>query len=317
MFNTNIYSQKTSPDLAGNAQKGFSLGQMIKKNQLGNKKREEQAKYKQAFSNYVGGDQKALGEMAKYNPEMVYKMQDMEAQKEMNTQDRELNNSLKRQQLRELQNKRNMPKLSEAQKVYDRESAKELAKFEVGGGVATVNKNKGLLQNAISKLGEEGDIAGGFSTKLPWFGDDKQQDWVNPDMAGVRDDIRSAIQGSLKATLGGQFTEKEAEQMFARAFNPRLSDDENIRRAKSVMFELDGIADNKSAASKYLKENGTLSGFQPPKQKSLPSHYDKKGSKGQIDIMGISSAYAADPVETQNRIKKMSREEKLRLLQGK
>lgn len=153
--------------------------------------------------------------------------------------------------------------LSPGEKQVDETFGKELADYHYGGGKASVEKNIQRLEGAIGKLKENPDITGGFTTKLPWTGEDAQQDWINPEMAAVRDDIRGAIQGSLKQVLGAQFTEKEAQAMFNRAFNPRLSPEENVRRANAELEAIKRMAAQKDQSAQYFAKQGTLKGFKP------------------------------------------------------
>lgn len=87
------------------------------------------------------------------------------------------------------------------------------------------------------------------------------QDAFNKQGAAVRDKIRTAIQASLKQILGGQFTQKEADAMFSRAYNPRMSDEENIKRATAELNSLRAMADAKEASGKYFEDHGTLRGY--------------------------------------------------------
>lgn len=119
-----------------------------------------------------------------------------------------------------------------------REIAKEYADFTAGGGRAVVEKNLSRLENAAKKL-EAGKVkTGQVSNVIPGLRSDVAQDVLNPEVAALRDDVRGAIQGTLRQVLGAQFTEKEGEAIFNRAFNPRLSAEENARRIRQ---EVEGL----------------------------------------------------------------------------
>lgn len=181
--------------------------------------------------------------------------------------------------------------LTPGQKKADESFAKEASDYYYSGGKAGAEKNIVRLQRSIDKLEENGEISGGLTTKIPWLGQDEQQDWINPEMASVRDDIRAAIQGSLKQILGGQFAQKEADAMFARAFNPRLSDAENIKRATSELESLKNMAADKDRAMAHFMEYGTLQNFTP--QKTLLAgggHSVPNNSNGGL----MSEAHASD-----------------------
>jgi hypothetical protein len=153
--------------------------------------------------------------------------------------------------------------LTPGQKTADEQAGKDIADYYYGGGKATVEKNIGRLQGAIDKLQSNPSLTGGISTRIPGLGSDIAQDTINPEMATVRDDIRGAIQGTLKQVLGGQFTEKEGEAIFSRAFNPRLSSAENVKRATSELESLKRMVGDKERAKDYFLAHGTLKGFEP------------------------------------------------------
>jgi len=167
--------------------------------------------------------------------------------------------------------------LAPGQKASDTAFGKEYADYSAGGGAAGVAKNIGLLKGATNKLKENKGLSGGVSGYLG----ESAQDLFNPKGAAVRDDIRSAIQSTLKQTLGGQFTEREAQAMFSRAYNPRLSDEENARRATAIMGELEQIAAQKDAAAKYFEQSGTLKGFQGAKAGGLMQQSSQPQAKPQ------------------------------------
>lgn len=159
-----------------------------------------------------------------------------------------------------------------AQKEVDKAFGKEYADYYAGGGRATIDKNLQALEGAAGKL-KSGEVStGGFVGILPDFA----ADIVAPQRAAVRDDIQSAIQGTLKQVLGAQFTEKEGDRIFSRAFNPRLSNEENAKRAQREIDALKAMARDKEAAAQYFERNGTLVGFVP----SRASLYKKESTGG-------------------------------------
>lgn len=176
--------------------------------------------------------------------------------------DKEMDNFFKMQML-----KATGAKPTEAQKAVDTTFGKEYADYTAMGGRAGVEKNLGLLEEAAGDLDAPGDISGGMSGLLPEVG----QDYVNPKLAATRDKIRSAIQSTLKQVLGGQYTEREGQAIFSRAFNPRLSDEENARRVRAELSALQSMAGDKEGASRYYEQNGTLRGFKPSIKRGGPS----------------------------------------------
>lgn len=155
------------------------------------------------------------------------------------------------------------PKMTEAEKKFEAEAGKKLAEYQFGGGKQQVEANIKKLDRAIDRLKEPGDLTGGLLQKLPFGTSDWAIDIADEDLATVRDDVRGAIQDTLRATLGPQFTEKEGERIFNMAFNPRLSDEENIKRASDVSSYLKNLAGSKDQALEFFRKNKTLAGFQP------------------------------------------------------
>lgn len=184
--------------------------------------------------------------------------------------------------------------LSPGQKAADEAYGKDMADYYYGGGQATVEKNFGKLSGAIETLKANPDLTGHLSMKTPLLGSDAAQDVLNPQMAQVRDDIRGAIQGTLRQVLGPQFTEKEGTAIFNRAFNPRLTADENARRATQEMTALQTMAADKDRAQAYFKENGTLQGFVPRKADLSGQGDQNVAGQGQ-KRGGYGNAYAAEP----------------------
>ncbi len=153
--------------------------------------------------------------------------------------------------------------LTPGQEMADKEFGKEAADYYYGGGKSGVEKNMGKLEGAIQTLNDNPDLTGGWSTRVPIIGSDAAQDSINPQMAAVRDDIRGAIQGTLKQVLGGQYTEKEGEAIFNRAFNPRLSAAENVKRAQAELQALQSMAAAKDKSMGQFLASGTLKGYRP------------------------------------------------------
>ncbi|HTL13065.1 MAG TPA: hypothetical protein VL588_11280 [Bdellovibrionota bacterium] len=183
--------------------------------------------------------------------------------------------------------------LSPGQKAADEAFGKDMADYSYGGGQATVEKNLGKLSGGIDTLKSNPDLTGHLSMKIPLLGSDAAQDVLNPQMAQVRDDIRGAIQGTLRQVLGPQFTEKEGTAIFNRAFNPRLTADENARRATQEMSALQNMAADKERAQAYFRQNGTLQGFVP--RKADLSGQGDENVAGQPKRGGYGNAYASEP----------------------
>lgn len=91
------------------------------------------------------------------------------------------------------------------------------------------------------------------------------QAFFNPEGAIVQDRIASVAQLSLKAILGGQFSEREGELLIQRAYNPLLSEAENTERLTQLINRIDKAENYKKAAAEYYEENKTIAGFKGQK----------------------------------------------------
>ena len=147
----------------------------------------------------------------------------------------------------------------------DKKFATDALDWKQSGG-PNVQKTATQLGMAIDILGKPGVI--GPSGTLVGLGNqvlpDVAMKWLNPDGTIARDAVRESVQQTLRQTLGAQFTEKEGTDLMNRAFDPALKPEENIRRAKLILAQVGGIAQQKQAMVDYFDKNGTLVGYQGP-----------------------------------------------------
>lgn len=153
------------------------------------------------------------------------------------------------------------PKIGEAQKAIDREFGKMYSKFVLGGEASAVGKNIIQLQDATdileTHLNEGKDLTGDFRSVLP----DSLQSFANPEGVKVKEMVQEVVQSNLRAVLGGQFAEREAQQLLARSFNERLLPEENIRRIKNLQKSIELAFEQKTKAIEYFRQNGTMAGY--------------------------------------------------------
>jgi hypothetical protein len=83
----------------------------------------------------------------------------------------------------------------------------------------------------------------------------------NPTGQDALDKVRGVIFQSLKATLGGQFAEKEGIRLVEAAYNPKLGAEQNIDRLGALLRRTQAAATAKDAAAQYFHAKGTLKGF--------------------------------------------------------
>jgi hypothetical protein len=157
-------------------------------------------------------------------------------------------------------------RLTEGQKAVDRKFGTDYAEFKTGGETE-VQKRLDQLTTAKTRL-ESGDggLTGPIVGNVP--------DWLNSligneQAVSTRELVEEVAQSNLREVLGGQFAMKEGEQLIRRAYNPKLSEQENASRVGRLVTQIDGALKAKQAASAYYETNGTLKGYTGPKTPTL------------------------------------------------
>lgn len=89
------------------------------------------------------------------------------------------------------------------------------------------------------------------------------RDVITPQGASLQDSAERIVQGGLRATLGGQFTQAEGDRFLARAYNPRLDEKQNAANMRTIAREIAAMQLDKKNALAYFQANGTLEGFVP------------------------------------------------------
>lgn len=124
-----------------------------------------------------------------------------------------------------------------------KKTAQEFVDYTAAGGSANLSSNLDKLREAANKLKSGKIKTGGLGGVIKSA--DGAADILDPEMSAVRDDVRNAIQTSLRQVLGAQFTEKEGAALFNRAFNPRLPAKENARRLEIEIKKLEQMKNDK------------------------------------------------------------------------
>lgn len=148
--------------------------------------------------------------------------------------------------------------LSPGQQQADKEFAKEYVEFRAAGGYADVEKQLKQLEGVLGELKSgKKNLTGPVLGSMP----DAVTTLTNPDAVSARQRVEEVVQRSLRITLGAQFTQKEGEALIARAYNPRLSEQENASRLEALVGQIREQARQKQAASDYFEKHGTIAGF--------------------------------------------------------
>ena len=143
------------------------------------------------------------------------------------------------------------------QKKVDEAFADRYLDYIMGGG-SDSTKQIAQLDDVLAKL-ESGEQLTG-----PQFGlqPDAWQSWANPEALDARERVEEVVQRNLREVLGAQFTQAEGDRLIARAYNQRLSPEQNAQRLRLLVASMRAAADAKSAMMQYWDENnGTLAGF--------------------------------------------------------
>jgi hypothetical protein len=141
-------------------------------------------------------------------------------------------------------------------KKVDEDYAKDYNDW-TSAGKSSLDKNLQSLIEARDALAEDPSLTGGLTGV---FGDRLTADRV----LKQRQKVQSAVQNSLKATLGAQFTEKEGERIMKNAYNEAASPEANMESLNALIQQLQTQGANNNAKSKYFEQNGTLTGFSAP-----------------------------------------------------
>lgn len=144
--------------------------------------------------------------------------------------------------------------------VFEQESLKQFAKKQVD--YTTLERpqlanNLSKIDFAVNILDSRNDISGPGKGLLP----QSVRAFTNPDAIKAQEAMQSAIQDTLRPTLGAQFTEKEGERIMNLAFNPSLPAEENKRRALALKSAIEQKIAGTDALYSYIRQNKTVEGF--------------------------------------------------------
>jgi len=190
-----------------------------------------------------------------------------------------------------------MGKPTKGQEAVDKEFAKEYVAYKAKGGFSDTYKQLDQLNDAIAKLRTTDTATGPIVGRVPKF----LRDAILPESASIQEAVEEVVQRNLRQVLGAQFTEKEGTRLIERAYNPRLSEAENVKRLNRLIDQIKTAAKAKEEAMAYYEEKGTLQGFKGKVFKSADEfladkEYTPSGSSG--------TAYAADPEQKQTNQQK-------------
>jgi len=193
------------------------------------------------------------------------------------------------------------PKATPFQTKFEEESGQTLAQYELTDRAVALG-NINTYDDLIGQL-ESGELqTRGFTDYLPQFAGFK--DSMQSALAPIKQDAVNRVMGvvfqSLRATLGAQFTQKEAERLVAAAYNPKLTVEQNLGRLRSARRILIATMQAKDAYLKHAKAGGRLSDYEGPKAEDvfnseLKNFENEKGEGMQTDVDIIAAKYTKSP----------------------
>lgn len=166
----------------------------------------------------------------------------------------------------------------------DKDFAKEWTKFNDLGGYTVIQSNLSKLKyarDAIQKAINERTKGGwnvGVSGKVIGTMPESTIPYIFPEAAQIQEAVAEVAQGNLRQVLGGQFAQKEGEQLIRRAYNPRLPEEMNLERLDRLINQIENAAGAKVAAGQYFENTGgTLKGYRGPSYDELFNFDDDDG----------------------------------------
>lgn len=161
----------------------------------------------------------------------------------------------------------------------DQDFAQEYSDYILKGGKATADANISKLEGVARALLKDSNATGPLINMVPnaarsYFGNKGPQ---------YQADAEAATQNALKGILGGQYTEKEGENVLRRGFDPSQSPSENSRRIMNIVEELKAKRSAKDSAVKFYQKNRSMSGYGGSvSSPSIQSPGQNSGSKTEI-----------------------------------
>lgn len=151
------------------------------------------------------------------------------------------------------------PSLTPGQEAADKAFGKEYSDFIAGGGSEAAQKNLRGMEDVQAKLksAKEPNLIERAAGYLP----DSFRAAITPEAKAREDEVKGAIQNTLRQTLGSQFTEKEGTAILNRAYDPRLSNAENLKRVQKEAEALKGALQQKMQSARQFEGTGSLVGL--------------------------------------------------------
>ncbi len=168
---------------------------------------------------------------------------------------------------------------------YKKDVAKVAANYNTQGGAAGVAKNVAKMRGVIDKLKSNDIKLGTLAKNIPYGSTEEVLSRIDPKAKAAMDDVRGAI--NLRAALADPNpTAMQVNSIMSRAFDPRLSNSENVKKLEEAIVELETAAKDREQEFKKF-------GF--AQKSAAPS----PGKDGRAWLSGQSSSYKKLPQDQQ------------------
>jgi hypothetical protein len=186
-------------------------------------------------------------------------------------------------------------------KAVDKIVGEDYGKWIMGGASAASSRVT-KLNNAIADLSTRTDVSGpveGFIVEnMP-----TAASAFYPEAQNVKDVIESVVQEDLRSILGGQFAQLEAKELIKRAYNPRLTEKQNLARVQLLLAQIKNVTNLRQNLFDYFAKNKTTDGFDfaklDPNKLLLTDEDTKKLDAG----MSVQDVLAGKPLPKQGESK--------------
>jgi len=185
--------------------------------------------------------------------------------------------------------------LSPAQKKFAEEAGKGAYSWDQGGR-QTSEENIGKFGQIIQDL-EQGQLDTRTLSEFVPFGGDWWRSALNPTGQQGLDNVRGVIFQGLRDTLGAQFTEKEGERLVNAAYNPKLSEEQNIARLKPALARMKATFQAKEALTRHIIDGGDIREYKGKTPMDVYKSFDGQAGSGSpipgdVDVDVQSNAQA-------------------------
>jgi hypothetical protein len=151
---------------------------------------------------------------------------------------------------------------NKGQEAIDTNFAKEATLYRTTGG-ATASGDIAKVTAILDRLESGEPLTGPVIGSIP----DNLRAIISPESQQAKDIIGGVVQKNLRAILGGQFAQKEGEQLVKRAYNEQLRPEQNAARLRVLLMELESAnANKKRMVDYYFDNNMSLRNYDGPIQ---------------------------------------------------